>query len=180
MIGGLPKTILVAPEDFPLNLPTPSLPPPGVIAGVPDSLVANATVEFIHIGGPSFQELALRYGSTIAVARMTFAPECFARTLAKMAFGAAIDALGLAPFTNTPIRNENLGADRNVGRWAGQWSGEAVNACSGLHGTTVRCAGTDIHVVVRPFAQFGGPEYHVVLGPADSEFVASSEWPWCA
>ena len=38
--------------------------------------------------------------------------------------------------------------------------------------------GSDIHVILRLFAQFGGPEYHVVLGPADPEFVGSPDWPF--
>ena len=29
----------------------------------------------------------------------------------------------------------------------------------------------------RLFAQFGAPEYHVMLGPADPAYVASNEWP---
>jgi hypothetical protein len=49
---------------------------------------------------------------------------------------------------------------------------------SGLHALTIRAAGTDIHVIVRLFAQFGGPEYHVVLGTADPTFAMSAEWPW--
>jgi hypothetical protein len=37
--------------------------------------------------------------------------------------------------------------------------------------------GSQIHAFVRLFAQFGAPEYHVLLGPADPAFVASSAWP---
>ena len=36
---------------------------------------------------------------------------------------------------------------------------------------------SELHVFVRLFAQFGAPEYHVLLGPADPAFVASAEWP---
>ena len=42
----------------------------------------------------------------------------------------------------------------------------------------VTASGSDIHVILRLFAQFGAPEYHVVLGPADPEFVKSDAWPW--
>jgi hypothetical protein len=37
--------------------------------------------------------------------------------------------------------------------------------------------GSGIHVVIRLFAQFGAPEYHVVVGEPDPAFVASSHWP---
>ena len=42
----------------------------------------------------------------------------------------------------------------------------------------LRTSGTDLHVILRLFAQFGAPEYHVVLGPADPEFVRFDAWPW--
>jgi hypothetical protein len=42
----------------------------------------------------------------------------------------------------------------------------------------VRAVGTDVHVILRLFAQFGAPEYYVALGPAAPEFVSSSDWPW--
>jgi hypothetical protein len=37
--------------------------------------------------------------------------------------------------------------------------------------------GKEIHAIIRLFAQFGAPEYHVMLGPADPTYVASSAWP---
>ena len=47
--------------------------------------------------------------------------------------------------------------------------------------TPLRCFITppeaDIHVIVRLFAQFGAPEYHILLGAADPEFMASDAWP---
>ena len=62
----------------------------------------------------------------------------------------------------------------------GSWWGESVNGThGGLHEIRVMCSqpGSHIHAFVRLFAQFGAPEYHVWLGPADPEFVASSDWP---
>jgi hypothetical protein len=44
-------------------------------------------------------------------------------------------------------------------------------------GWAVRQPGAEIHAFVRLFAQFGAPEYHVMLGPADPTYVASSDWP---
>ena len=48
----------------------------------------------------------------------------------------------------------------------------------GAHTIQVHASGSDVHVILRLFAQFGTPEYHVVLGEADPEFVRSGAWPW--
>jgi len=111
-------------------------------------------------------------------ARLTFRPEEFARTLAKIAFCAGVYALGLAPLRRSPIRQIVLGKDRDVWRWVGSWTGDPMNEPKGLHAMQVRASGSDIHVILRLFAQFGAPEYHIVLGAADPEFARSDAWPW--
>ncbi len=42
----------------------------------------------------------------------------------------------------------------------------------------LRASGSVLHVIVRLFAQFGTPEYHVVIGAAVPDFVSSAAWPW--
>ena len=99
----------------------------------------------------------------------------FARTVAKIGFCAAVAALGLGAFTHTPIRKVIFGADPCIGWWVGSWYGEPVNGThGGLHEIRVKCSEPDsqIHVFVRLFAQFGAPEYHVLLGPADPTFCS--------
>jgi hypothetical protein len=139
-----------------------------------------ANLDFIHLAGPTFKEASQRYpGADFVGARTNFAPEEFARTLAKIAFCGAVYALGLAPFRQTPIRGVILGTDPCIGHWVGSWEGDPINESKGgLHAIQVRASGSDIHVILRLFAQFAAPEYHVALGSADPEFVASSEWPW--
>jgi hypothetical protein len=133
----------------------------------------------IRVAGPTFEEVSKGYpGADFVGARATFAPEEFARTLAKIAFCAAVYTLRLAPFGQTPIRRVILGSDPQVGHWVGSWEGDPINEAKGLHAMQIRASGSDIHVILRLFAQFGAPEYHVVLGPADPKFVASSDWPW--
>ena len=100
--------------------------------------------------------------------------------VAKIGLCAAVSALGLGPFTNTPIRKVILGSDPHIGYWVGSWWGDPVNGThGGLHEVRVVCSqpGSQIHAFVRLFAQFGAPEYQVLLGPADPAFVASSAWP---
>lgn len=175
---GTRKTIQVSQTEFPLYLPTPLFPPPGAAAGRPPIPGISTKLNFIHIAGPSFEEVSQRHSVDFVGARLTFSPEEFARTLAKIAFCAGVYALGLAPFKHTPIRRAILGEDPCLGHWVGSWSGEPMNEARGLHAMQIRASGSDLHVVLRLFAQFSAPEYHVVLGPADPDFVNSEAWPW--
>ena len=97
--------------------------------------------------------------------------------LAKIAFAAAVYALGLQPVRQSPIKRVILGQDR-AGHLVGTWTGDPITESKGAHAMQLRTSGTDLHVILRLFAQFGAPEYHVVLGPADPEFVRSDAWPW--
>lgn len=178
-IKGQKKVVEVPLAEYPLYLPTPLLPPPGVILGsLPPTTSVAAKLGFLHIAGPSFEKVCLRYGADFVGARLNFSPHEFAQTLAKIAFCAAIFALGTAPLKYTPIRRVILGEDSCVEHWVGSWTGKLVNEAKGLHAMQIRASGSDIHVILRLFAQFGAPEYLVVLGPADSAFVNSDAWPW--
>jgi hypothetical protein len=176
---GTQRTIQVLAGDYPLYLPLPIFPPPSAIASaaLPDG-APSFEMRFLHIAGPSFETAAARYAADFVGARLTFSPREFGRMLAKIAFCAGVGALGLAPFKQTPIRRVILGDDLNISRWVGCWDGETLNDPQGLHAIQIRASGTDVHVVIRLFAQFGTPEYHVLLGPADADFVNSPAWPW--
>lgn len=176
---GVREVVQVPRRDFPLYLPTPLFPKPRVLSGELPIRGISTELKFTHIAGPSFEQISKRYdGVEFVGARLNFSPEEFGRTLAKIAFCGAVYALGIAPFTNTPIRRIILGEDQCVGHWVGCWEGETVNEPKGLHSMQVRASGSDLHVILRLFAQFGTPEYHVVLGPADPSFVKSAAWPW--
>ena len=176
--NGVQRTIQLPPNEFPLYLPTPIFPPPGCLTGAPQSQGISTELKFLHLAGPSFEEVVRRHAADFAGARLNFSPLDFARTLAKIAFTAAVYVLGVAPFTKTPIRRVILGEDSSISHWVGSWTGEPQNEAKGLHAMKLRASGTDIHVVLRLFAQFGAPEYHVVLGPADPKFASSAQWPW--
>lgn len=176
--NGEKKTIDVPLTEFPLYLPMPLFNPPGIIVGSLPTKSISEQLSFIHVAGPSFEEVGRYHDADFVGARLTFSPQDFARTLAKIAFTAAVYTLGNAPFSNTPIRRVILGDDPCVGHWVGAWTGEVVNEAKGLHAMQIRSSGSDIHVILRLFAQFGAPEYHVVLGPADPDFVNSEAWPW--
>lgn len=176
--NGVQRTIQVPSNEFPLYLPAPVFLPPGCLTGAPPSQRLSTQLSFLHLAGPTLEEVVQRHAADFAGARLSFSPADFARTLAKIAFTAAVYILGTAPFTQTPIRRVILGEDSSVGHWVGSAIGEPVNEAKGLHAMKLRASGTDIHVNLRLFAQFGAPEYHVVLGPADPNFVNSPAWPW--
>lgn len=178
-LRGVQRTIQVPLTDFPLYLPMPRLPQPMAVTGDHVAYRASVKMEFIHVAGPSFETVSQRYTDVDFVgARLSFAPEEFARTLAKIAFCTGVYALGLEPLRNSPVRQIILGNDRDVWRWVGSWTGDQINEPKGLHAMQVRASGSDIHVILRLFAQFGAPGYHIVLGAADPAFVSSAAWPW--
>mgnify|MGYP006327009123 FL=1 len=78
----------------------------------------------------------------------------------------------------SPTREVILGCAPDIGRWVGSWTGDEQSPPTGLHAFRVSAAGTDMHAILRLFAQFGAPEYYVAIGPADPAFVASPAWPW--
>ena len=181
--AGVSETIQVPRSDFPTYLPTPLFPPPAALwRATPIRGVFINFNHFIHVAGPTFEAAYQMYpGANFVGNHTNFSPEDFARTLAKIGFCAAVYALGLRPFKKTPIRGVILGTDPCIGHWVGSWHGERpVNDnTSGLHAIKVQPpdGSTEIHVFLRLFAQFGAPEYHVILGPADPEFVNSGDWP---
>lgn len=179
MRGGVRETIQIPREHYPVYLPTPLFPAPGVISGRPLRRGVFTNLDALHLAGPSFEEASAKYpGAEFVGMHTNFSPENFSRMIAKIAFCAAVFTLGVAPFSHSPIKAVILGQDPHIGHWVGCWERGEVIPPRGLHGVRVLSSGSDVHVILRLFAQFGAPEYHVVLGPADPAFVASDQWPW--
>ena len=184
--SGARRVVQVPLAEYPAYLPILLLPPPGVVVGRPAGVSIRAddiALKFIHVGGLPFDVVARRFADTDSAVdfvgeRLTFAADAFARTLAKIGFCAAVFALGVDGLRSSPIRKVILGQDENVWHWVGSWTGETVNETTGLHAMQVRASGPELHVILRLFAQFGAPEYHVALGAADPAFVSSDRWPW--
>jgi hypothetical protein len=178
---GIKKVVQVPRAEYPTYLVAPLFPPPAILWSNREVKGVFANLDAIHLAGPTFQEASERYpGADFVGAHTNFSAEDFARTIAKIGFCAAVSALGLGAFTNTPIREIILGINPRIGLWVGSWWGEPINGTHGaLHEIRVMCSepGSQIHVFVRLFAQFGAPEYHVLLGPADRTFKGSGAWP---
>jgi hypothetical protein len=177
--NGIRDIVQIPRERYPLYLPTPLFPAPGIICGRPLRRGVFTNLDTLHLAGPSFKEASTEYpGAEFVGAHTNFSPEDFCRTIAKIAYCGAVSALGVEPFVTSPIKAVILGHDEHIGHWVGCWEQEEINPPDGLHAMRVVCSGVTIHVILRLFAQFEAPEYHVVLGLADPSFVASDRWPW--
>lgn len=178
---GVRETVQVPRNRFPTYLTTPLFPPPAVFWSNRAVRGVFANLEVIHVCGPTFEEASKEYpGIDFLGMHINFSAEEFARMLAKIGFCAAVASVGLGAFTNTSIRKVILGTDQCIGQWVGSWWENPINSTSGaLHEIRVVLTepGAQIHAIIRLFAQFGAPEYHVMLGPADPTYMASDYWP---
>lgn len=181
MRNGVKEIVQIPKVQYPTYLATPLFPPPAMFWSSKRVKGVFTNLELRHLCGPTFQEASKDYpGANFLGTNTNFSPEDFARTVAKIGFCAAIAAVGLEAFTYSPIRKIILGTEDCIGHFVGSWWGQPINNVGGgLHEIRVVCSqpGSEIHAFVRLFAQFGAPEYHVLLGPADPHFVASGAWP---
>lgn len=180
--NGVKETIQVPRSDYPTYLTLPLFPPPAITWRSQPIEGVFTNIQHFHVAGPTMKVASDRFpGAEFVGLHTNFSPEDFARMIAKIGFCAGVYALGVGPFTHTPIRNVILGSDRCINHWVGSWHGDPINEPDeeGLHAIKVlyNPPEGDIHVFVKLFAQFGATEYHVLLGAPDPDFVASSdEW----
>jgi hypothetical protein len=179
--NGIRDTVQISRANYPTYLPTPLFPPPGKLWTRTPVRGVFTNLDVQHLCGPTLEDAIKEYpGAEFFGMHINFSAEDFARMIAKIGFCAGVAAVGLGAFTNTPVRNIILGNDKNIGHWVGGWWDDSVNSTQGsLHEIRVlfNPLESDLHAVVRLFAQFGAPEYHVMLGPVDPGFVASADWP---
>ena len=161
---GVEVEVEIPAEEYPVILTLPIFPLPGYLAARPDS----AGIEILgtkqrQIAGLSLSELNRKYGGHHLV-RIGYQPVQLARTMAKVAYGFAVLSLGLERIADRLVLPALLGEAKNIGRWVGCDCSAPMSPSTGLHSVTLRIEGKEIHVLVRLFAQFGAPEYHVVVG----------------
>jgi hypothetical protein len=180
--NGVMETLQVPYDEYPAYLPMPLFPAPIPLwKDRPLKLVEGVFANFdvIHVAGPTFQQAAERFPEVeFCGASASFSPPDFARMIAKIGYCAAVYCLGLKGLTHSPIRNVILGTDPYIANHVGCWWGEPVNGShGGLYEIRVKWSPSDlgIHAFVRLFAQFGAPEYHVMLGPVDP--ATTARWP---
>ena len=94
-----------------------------------------------------------------------YRPEDFARFIAKMAYGYAVERYGLQAFETVYVLPAVLGESNDIGRWVGCSDRREfpVRQCNVSVGFRI-IPGDDLVVKIKMFAQFDGAEYIVVVG----------------
>ena len=154
-------------EEYPTVLAFPVFAPPGNIVGRPDSeSLTIVHVQPTQLSGLPLNVLQKKYGvdADYLGVTITYQPFNFARTIAKIAYGFAVLRLGLANIPEPYVLPVILGEEKRIGRWVGCDQTQPLKRSHGLHEIGIYIEGGEIHVLVRLFAQFGAPEYHVVVG----------------
>ena len=119
----------------------------------------------IQVSGRPFADLIAKYGCEHIETELVYQPVEIARAIAKIAYGFAVLRLGLERISEAYVLPAILGQTDSVGQWVGCDVGDPVCSSTGLHAIMLKPpVQSEIHVFVRLFAQFGAPEYHVVVG----------------
>jgi hypothetical protein len=165
--GGIQVEIQVPANEYPTVLALPVFAPPGHCVGRPDS--EDLTIEGVRLtqlAGLPWPALQQKYGIDADYLGVTIRnhPFFFSRTLAKIAYGFAVLKLGLPNIADRYVLPTILGAEKHIGRWVGCDQTQPSKPSTGLHEIRIDLQGREIHVFVRLFAQFGAPEYHIVVG----------------
>jgi hypothetical protein len=113
--------------------------------------------------GASLIQASRQYGAEEYVIRFPD-PSDLARFVAKVGFGFAVACVGLRALVSPYVTNAILGHKSDAGRWVGNLDEAPRNANSGVHSVTLECRRNELWAHVRLFAQFGFPEYLVIVG----------------
>jgi hypothetical protein len=142
----------------------PIFPPPAFIDGRPYTSGIKSTSMDIFELGERGEEIAKKHHADRVLPPM-YSAEDFARFVAKMAYGYAVERYGLEAFESVYVVPAILGESDNIGRWVG---------CSDRRELPVRqciisvgfkiSPRDDLIVKIKMFAQFDGAEYVVVIG----------------
>jgi len=108
-------------------------------------------------------EIAARHGAE-KVIQHKYQMEDFARFIAKMAYGYAVERYGLKAFEKTYVLPAILGESNDIGRWVGCSDRREfpVRQCNISVGYKI-IPGDDLMVKIKMFPRFDGAEYVVVV-----------------
>lgn len=173
--GGEEIEIQVPVQDYPAILAFPIFAPPAYLTGRPySSGIDIVGIAHTQVAGLPLAELQRKYGGDYLGVRLAYEPVKFARAMAKIAYGFAVLTFGLDHIAERYLLTALLGETSDIGRWVGCDRTSPLSPSTGLHAVALRMEGKEIHVLVRLFAQFGAPEYHVVVGRLTSTKESSA------
>jgi len=110
------------------------------------------------------EEIAARHAAD-KVLPYTYRMEDFARSIAKMAYGYAVEKYGLQAFEKTYVLSAILDESNDIGRWVGCSDRREfpVRECNISVGYKI-IPGDDLVVKIKMFPRFDGAEYVTVVG----------------
>ena len=142
----------------------PIFPLPACIDGRAYASGIECTSMDVFELGESGEEIARRHHADKVLAP-EYSAEDFARFIAKMAYGYAIERYGLDAFEEVYVLPAMLGESNDIGRWVGCPDRREfpVRNCTVSVGFKI-IPRDDLAVRIKMFAQFDGAEYVVVVG----------------
>jgi hypothetical protein len=142
----------------------PIFPPPAFVDGrAYRGGIESNSMDVFELGERG-NEIAQRHGAD-RVLPPSYSPVDFARFVAKMAYGYAVDTYGLEAFESVYVLPAILGQSDDIGRWVGCSDRREfpVRQCNISVGFRI---GPQDHVAVKlkMFPRFDGAEYVVIIG----------------
>lgn len=115
-------------------------------------------------------EIVARHGAEKVIPH-NYRMEDFARFIAKMAYGYAVERYGLEAFEKTYVLPAILGKSNDIGRWVGCSDRREfpVRQCNISVGYKI-ILGDDLAVKIKMFPRFDGAEYLVVVGKIKEDY----------
>jgi len=139
-----------------------------------DKRYYDKSIETINVRGGSWvllgrhlvKELGDELNADSLAVTVTYTGHNFARLLAKIAYGFAIEEFGANIIDDAYVLPALLGDSKNIGQWVG-CAGKPPDGENNLHEIRLSVKNGDIYAYVRLFAKFAvAPEYLVVVGHA--------------
>ena len=179
---GAAEYVQIPKSEYPLYLLTPLMPPPSIAWSSRILPGAFLSCDLIHLCGPSFEEVrAAKFTDAEFVgSRAQFQPNDFVKMLVKIALCIGVLCLGPETFKDSPLPDMVLGKNPDLNRFVGGWYNTPMaDADIGVHAVKVflQVQQRTIHVFLRLFAQFGGPEYQIIAGTLHPELVDKTTCP---
>jgi len=177
---GKSETVYLPVEGYPATINMPFFDLPAYLDGRADQRLRWVGAMLVHLAGPTPEDVGRRFSAQSASFTATFEPVgAFARMLAKIAYGCAVVAVGcdLSKFDDVYVLPAILEQSDDIGRWVGGMGNNLLPPERDLHYLKFCLDNGDLRVHVRLFAQFGAPEYVVVVGRTSHKAVTELEWP---
>lgn len=176
--GGNQETVYLPVKDYPAAIGMPHLDAPAYLDGRSDERLRTIGFTGVQIGGPPVEDVGKRLAAQGISFEAKFEPVgAFARMLAKIAYGCAVASVGcdLSRLEDVYVLPAILGRSDDIGRWVGGASGDQPAAEHDLHDVKFFISDGELRVHVRLFAQFGAPEYVVIVGRTPHKAVTELE-----